>query len=65
MAINWQDLLTLGIVAAAAIYLARLMWVSILARKTSACGGCKSCSSHQKPADVFSIAPQRATDQTV
>jgi hypothetical protein len=43
MNLDWQNFAVLLLVAAAAIYLARLGWQSVARRKATACGGCGSC----------------------
>ena len=43
---GWQDLATLGIVLAAAGYLARLAWNAVTRKRGSGCGSrCGSCSA--------------------
>ncbi len=45
MDFGWQDLAALGIVLAAAGYLARLAWNAVTRKQGSGCGsGCGSCS---------------------
>lgn len=55
MNLDWQNLIVLAIVAGAAAYIARLGWASFVARKASACGGCRNCAADKNPRDVFSI----------
>jgi hypothetical protein len=62
MTFDWQNLVVLAIVAAAAMYIARVGWTSLVARKTTACGGCRNCASREKSGDVFSITSSPATD---
>ncbi|MGA2700468.1 MAG: FeoB-associated Cys-rich membrane protein [Isosphaeraceae bacterium] len=46
MGFGWQDLAALGIVLAAAGYLARLAWNAVTRKQASGCGsGCGSCST--------------------
>ncbi len=46
MEFGWQDLAALGIVLAAAGYLARLAWNAVTRKQGSGCGsGCASCST--------------------
>ncbi len=46
MNLGWQDLLALGIVLAAAGYLARLAWSAVTRKRESGCGtGCGKCSA--------------------
>jgi hypothetical protein len=61
MNLDWQNLIVLAIVAAAAVYIARLAWTSITARKASACGACRNCGTSEKTQDVFSITSQSST----
>ena len=62
---GWQDLAALGIVLAAAGYLARLAWNAVTRKRGSGCGsGCGSCSAQTssqsgmrdpKPEQIVSI----------
>ncbi len=63
MQLDYQNLLVLAIVAAAVVYVARLAWTSITARKASACGACRNCGSSEKAQDVFSIASQDSSER--
>ncbi len=63
MHLDSQNLLVLAIVAAAVVYVARLAWTSITARKASACGACRNCGTSEKAQDVFSIASQDNTER--
>lgn len=63
MSWDWQNLIVLAIVAAAAGYLARLGWTSIVARRRSACGSCRNCGPEEKPRDVFSITSPASVEQ--
>ena len=46
MDLGWQDFLALGIVLAAAGYLARLAWNAVTHKQGSGCGSaCGSCSA--------------------
>jgi hypothetical protein len=40
---NWQDLIAIAIVTAAALYLARQAWLLIVRKQSGCGGGCKSC----------------------
>ncbi len=64
MHLDWQNLLVLAIIAAAVVYITRLAWTSITARKASACGACRNCGPSEKPHDVFTIATQPAGKQS-
>jgi len=61
MGFGWQDLAALGIVLAAAGYLARLAWNAVTRKQASGCGsGCGSCSVRSAansaiPEEVVSI----------
>ena len=65
MEFGWQDLTVLGIVLAAAGYLARLAWNAVTRKQASGCGsGCGSCSAQTssqsgmrdpKPEQIVSI----------
>ena len=61
MELGWQDLAALGIVLAAAGYLARLAWNAVVRKQGSGCGsGCGSCSARSVansavPEEVVSI----------
>lgn len=62
-----QDLATLGLVAAAMIYVVRRAWLVFGARKATGCGACASCPSSQgdpavagPPLQVVTIGPTRA-----
>ena len=70
MEFGWQDLAALGIVLAAAGYLARLAWNAVTRKQGSGCGsGCGSCSARSAansaiPEAVVSIGlPERASRQ--
>ncbi len=64
MSSDWQNLIVSLIVAGAAGYVGRLAWRSLLARKTSACGGCRGCASPEEVRGVFNIAaPTSDTNQ--
>jgi len=65
MEFGWQDLAALGIVLAAAGYMARLAWNAVTRKRGSGCGsGCGSCSAQTssqsgmrdpKPEQIVSI----------
>ncbi len=61
MELGWQDLAALGIVLAAAGYLAHLAWSAVIRKQASGCGsGCGSCSARSPtnrtvPDEVISI----------
>jgi attachment p12 family protein len=61
MGFGWQDLAALGIVLAAAGYLARNAWNAVTRKRGSGCGsGCGSCSARSaansaSPEEVVSI----------
>ena len=61
MEFGWQDLAALGIVLAAAGYLARLAWNAVTRKRGSGCGsGCGNCSARSaansaSPEEVVSI----------
>ncbi|MGB2612616.1 MAG: FeoB-associated Cys-rich membrane protein, partial [Isosphaeraceae bacterium] len=70
MEFGWQDLAALGIVLAAAGYLARLSWNAVTRKQGSGCGsGCGSCSARSAansaiPEEVVSIGlPERTSRQ--
>lgn len=70
MGFGWQDLAALGIVLAAAGYLARLAWNAVTRKQVSGCGpGCGSCSVRSAtnsaiPEEVVSIGlPGRVSRQ--
>jgi hypothetical protein len=52
----WQSSIVLVAVMLAASYLARLAWLSIVARRAAACGGCDKCSaSADQPAALVTL----------
>jgi len=54
MEFGWQDLAALGIVLAAAGYLARLAWNAVTRKPGSGCGaGCGSCSARSAASSVL------------
>lgn len=65
--VDWQNLIVLGLVAAAGIYLARQAWATIARKKSGACGSCGSCpaSTAADPKQVVQIGlldkPSRTT----
>ncbi len=70
MEFGWQDLAALGIVLAAAGYLARLAWNAVTRKQGSGCGsGCGGCSARSAansaiPEEVVSIVlPERVHRQ--
>ncbi len=70
MEFGWQDLAALGIVLAAAGYMARLAWNAVTRKRGSGCGsGCGSCSARPAtnsaiPEEVVSIGlPGRVSRQ--
>ncbi len=66
MEFGWQDLAALGIVLAAAGYMARIAWNAVTRKRGSGCGsGCGSCSAQTssqsgmrdpKPEQIVSIS---------
>jgi hypothetical protein len=56
----WQNLIVLALVAAAGVYLARLVWQSLARRKAAACGGCSGCA--QKTASTGANSPMVSLD---
>lgn len=58
MTFDWQNLIVLLIVAAAAVYVARLAWTSIVAKRANACGGCRNCATSEKTPEVFNLTSQ-------
>ncbi len=69
MEFGWQDLAALGIVLAAAGYLARLAWNAVTSEQGSGCGsGCGSCSARSAaksaiPEEVVSIGLPRSVSR--
>ena len=45
MDLHWQDGLTWAIVAVAAVYVARRVWLSLSRKKAAGCGSCGTCPS--------------------
>ena len=43
MDLHWQDGLTWAIIAAAAVYVARRVWLSVSRKKAGGCGSCGTC----------------------
>ncbi len=59
MELGWQDVVALGIVALAVLYLCRLALGAFVSKERSGCGtGCGRCVSR-------SVANQRAPEQVV
>lgn len=57
-----QEMLALGLVAAAVVYLARLAWgaFATTTNRPGTCGGgCGSCASKGQGPDVVSLSPPR------
>jgi hypothetical protein len=55
--LGWQDVVALGVVLAAASYLARLAWGAVATKRKSPCGtGCARCSAR---ADVSPSIPEQ------
>ncbi len=49
---NWQDLIALAIVAAAAGYLVRRGWLTFVRKRAGGCGaGCGSCAAGSNQAE--------------
>ena len=42
---DWQTTIVVTVIALAMAYLGRLAWLSIVARKAAACGGCDRCAT--------------------
>lgn len=53
-----QDLLAILIVAVAAGYLARRMWLRVAGRKSGACGSCSNCgpAGAERPKPLVTIS---------
>jgi hypothetical protein len=50
MIVNWQDLLAMGLVLTAAVYIGRRAWLVVANRGKAGCGtGCEKCPT-AKPA---------------
>ncbi|MCI0359607.1 MAG: FeoB-associated Cys-rich membrane protein [Planctomycetaceae bacterium] len=48
MTLGWQDIAVAAICLAAALYVARAVWKSLVGRSSAGCGtGCGKCSSSQ------------------
>jgi hypothetical protein len=59
MSANWQDLLAIGLVLAAASYIARRAWLVVANRGQAGCGtGCEKCPS-AKPAAAKLVQIER------
>jgi hypothetical protein len=56
---GWQELLTSLVVAAAAVTVARRVYLALFTSQTSACGsGCASCpSSNRREPAILTIGP--------
>lgn len=44
---HWQDLVVLGLIGVAAIYLARILWFRLSKRGGIGCLSCRSCSCYR------------------
>ncbi len=51
MNLDWQNNFVLVIVAAAALYVVRLVWQTLAQKKSGACGQCGSCPANNSAAD--------------
>jgi hypothetical protein len=57
MSFDWQTTITVALVVAAAIYVARTAWRSVVQRQAAACGGCGTCpaSKRGEPVSVIGV----------
>jgi hypothetical protein len=56
MTFDWQSLTALGLVAAAAVYLARVSYSALTKPRKTGCSGCGTCASDKSaPPPVVSI----------
>ncbi|MGD9722179.1 MAG: hypothetical protein AB7O59_11950 [Pirellulales bacterium] len=70
MTFDWQTTGVLAIVGAASVYLARVLWHSVIRRRAAACGSCGTCPAGQtngQPQVVeigqFSATPQNGRSE--
>jgi attachment p12 family protein len=50
MTFDWQNAVALAVVIAAAGYLGRRAWQTVVHRKQGGCGACGNCSTEKSPA---------------
>jgi hypothetical protein len=56
MNVDWQNLLAIGLVVAAASYIARRAWLVVASRGKAGCGtGCEKCPSARPAAKLVQI----------
>jgi hypothetical protein len=59
---DWQNLAVLAVILAAAGYLSRLAWLTVVRRRAAACGSCPTCpAAAAKDPEVFGIAAGQST----
>ncbi len=59
MSFDIQTSVVLAVVVAAAVYVARTAWRSIVERKVAACGGCGTCPASKQPEQVNVIGVEK------
>lgn len=57
MNLDWQDLLTLGLIAAAAAYVVRRLWRLVRGKQRTGCGTCLDCPVSSARNELISIRP--------
>jgi hypothetical protein len=66
MTLDWQDIVALVAVAAAAVYLAARAWMAVM-RKRAGCGACATCPAEnagEKPLVSLEPLPRRSDFQS-
>ena len=56
MNVDWQNAITVGLVAAAAVYVIRRLWYVGRGRQTGGCGTCSDCPAPDRDT-LISIDP--------
>lgn len=60
MNLGWQDIAVAAICLAAALYVARAVWLTVAGRKSTGCGtSCGKCSSSEPKAVLQIESPDR------
>ncbi len=63
MSLDWQNIVSWGIVALAIGYLAHVGWQTVIRKRATACGGgCKSCAASGEPEVVTIVATPAAAN---
>jgi hypothetical protein len=64
MIVEWQSVVVLSLVAAAAVYVARRAWRTIVERKAAGCGGCGTCGAAKQAQPVSIIGVDQLVPST-